>query len=117
MNFLLKILVTSIAVVVSAFLLPGVHIEGYTTAIVVAIVLSLLNYFVKPVLIILTIPATIFSFGFFLLVINAFIIILTSKFVGGFKVDGFWWAFIFSIILSLITSILDFFAKKEEREV
>jgi putative membrane protein len=116
MNYLFKILITSIAIVLTTYLLSsGVHIDGFTTAILVAIVISFLNIFVKPVLVILTIPVTIFSFGFFLLVINAFIILLTSKFITGFKVDGFWWAFLFSIILTFITSILDNLTKKRVR--
>jgi putative membrane protein len=116
MKFLLKILVSSIAVIFASYLLPGVHIDGFTTAILVAIVLSFLNTFIKPVLIILTIPVTIFSLGLFLLVINALIIMLVAKFVTGFSVDGFWWALLFSIILSLITSVLDSLVKKSDKE-
>ena len=77
MKFLLKILVTSLAVIITAYLLKaGIHVPDYTTAIVIAIVLTLLNIFLKPILILLTIPATIFSLGLFLLVVNAFIIFI-----------------------------------------
>ena len=108
MKYIFKIIVTSFAVVISSYLLSGgIHVDNYITAIFVAIVLSVLNIFLKPILILLTIPATIFSFGFFLLVINAFIIVIAANVVDGFRVDGFGWAFIFSIILSLVTFILE----------
>jgi putative membrane protein len=71
-----------------------------------AVVLGLLNIFVKPLLIILTLPITIFTFGLFLFVINALIILLAAKFVNGFRVDGFWWALLFSLLLSILTSFL-----------
>ena len=107
MKFVYKIIVTSFAVVITAKLLPGIFVPNYITAIIVAIVLSLLNTFVKPLLLLLTIPATIFTFGLFLLVLNAFMILLTSSIVDDFKVDGFKAAFLFSIILSLVTFILE----------
>lgn len=107
MNFLIKILVTSLAVLFSAYLLPGVSVDNYTTAIIVAIVIALLNTFLKPILILLTIPVTVLTLGLFLLVINAFIILLVSELVKGFTVASFWWALLFSIILSLVTSLLN----------
>lgn len=108
MKYIFKIIVTSFAIVISSYLLSdGIHIDNYITAIFVAVVLSVLNIFLKPILILLTIPATIFSFGLFLLVINAFIIVIAANVVNGFRVDGFGWAFIFSIILSLVTFILE----------
>ena len=108
MKYIFKIIVTSFAVVISSYLLSGgIHVDNYITAIFVAIVLSVLNIFLKPILILLTIPATIISFGFFLLVINAFIIVIAANVVDGFRVDGFGWAFIFSIILSLVTFLLE----------
>jgi len=109
-----KILVSSIAVMVSANILPGVHIDNYSDAIVLAVVLSILNAFVKPVLLLLTIPLTIFTFGLFLLAINAIIILLAANLVDGFDVDGFWSALFFSVVLSLLTSILDYMGKSLE---
>jgi putative membrane protein len=106
MDLLLKLLIQAIAVMVTAWILPGVHIMNFWTAIVVAIILSLLNIFLKPILVILTIPISIFNFGIFLLVINALITLLAGKIVPGFTLDGFWWAFLFSIILSLISYLL-----------
>lgn len=109
MNFILKLLASSFAVVITSYMLPEayVDVDKFTTAIFVAFVLALLNALLKPVLVILTIPVTILSFGLFLLVINAFIIQLAGYFVGGFQVKGFWWALIFSIILSLVTWLLE----------
>lgn len=107
MKFLIKILVTSLAVLFTAYLLPGVTVADYTTAILVAVVIALLNTFLKPILIILTIPVTVLTLGFFLLVINAFIILFASELVKGFFVNGFWWALLFSIILSVVTSVLE----------
>ncbi|MCX6231548.1 MAG: phage holin family protein [Bacteroidetes bacterium] len=107
MKYIFKIIVTSFAVVITAYLLNGIHVPNFTTAIVISIVLTLLNIFVRPLLIMLTIPATIFSMGLFLLVINAFIILLASALVPEFKVDSFWWALAFSIILSIVSFILE----------
>ena len=106
MNFFIKTILTAVAVLISAYVLPGVEVAGFFTAVVLAIILALLNSLVKPVLIILTIPLTIISLGLFLVVINALIILLADWLVSGFYVEGFWWALIFSIILSLANSLL-----------
>jgi len=91
---------------VSRFL-PGVHVDEYLTALLVAVVLAFLNAIVKPILTILTIPITIFTLGFFLLAINAFMILLAGRLVEGFHVDGFWTALLFSLVLSICTGILN----------
>lgn len=116
MNFLAQLIVSALAVIITAYVLPGVNINSVITGIIVAAVLSLLNTLVKPILIVLTIPITIFTLGLFLLVINACIILLTSRIVTGFEVDGFWPALFFSIILSLVTSIFNGLARKKEEE-
>lgn len=108
LEFAAKLVVSSVAVLIAAYLLRGVHVENITTALIVALCLAIFNTFLRPLLIILTIPITIFTFGLFLLAINAFIILLISRFIDGFTVDGFWWAFFFSIILSFATSILEY---------
>lgn len=107
MNLLIKLLITTVLVVVISKFLPGISIASYQSAFIVAIVLALLNAFLKPILIFLTIPATIFTLGLFLLVINAVIIMIGDYFVDGFSVSGFWTAFLFSIILSVCQSILN----------
>jgi putative membrane protein len=106
MKTIFKILLTAIAVVLIANLLPGVQIQNFTNAILVAVVLGILRITVKPLLIFFTLPATIVTFGLFLLVINACIILLADYFVDGFAVAGFWIALLFSLLLSLFQSIL-----------
>jgi putative membrane protein len=86
--------------------MKGVVVDEFSTALTVAIVLGLLNFFVKPVLVLFTLPVTVFTLGFFLLVINAIIILLCDHFVDGFDVNGFWTALFFSIILSLSQSLV-----------
>ncbi|MDC8001877.1 phage holin family protein [Aequorivita todarodis] len=106
MKLIIKLLLTAIAVVVLAKILPGVAVEGYGSAIIVAIVIALLRLFVKPILVILTLPITIVTFGLFLLIINAIIILLADYFIGGFMVTTIWWALLFSLLLSLFQSVL-----------
>jgi putative membrane protein len=107
MGFIIKLLLTGVAVVVSSYILPGVHVDGFGSALIVALVLAILNAIVRPILVFLTIPVTFLTLGLFLLVINALIILLADYIVDGFNVDGFLWALIFSIILSIITAIID----------
>jgi putative membrane protein len=107
MRMLLRIITTSLAILLVTRLMPHVSVDNAWTAITLAIILSLLNIFVKPVLIFFTLPITIFTLGFFLLVINATIILMASKLVSGFQVDGFWWAMLFSIVLSLVVSVFE----------
>lgn len=106
MKLLLKILLTAAAVLIIAHYLPGVSVENYTSALIVAVVLGILRVTVKPILVILTLPVTIITLGLFLLVINALIIMLADNFIGGFQVSGFWIALFFSLILSIFQSIL-----------
>ena len=105
MKIILRLLIYTGAVLLTAWLLPGVTVEKFTTAIMVAIALAIINTFLRPLLIFLTIPVTILTLGFFLLVINALIILLISKIVPGFIVEGFWWALLFSVILSIIAAL------------
>jgi putative membrane protein len=118
MKFIIQLVIVTLAVLISSYILPGVSIEGnnFLTAFVVAAVLSFLNAVVKPIMILLTIPVTIFTFGFFLLVINALMILLAAKIVDGFHVEGFWYALLFSFILSFVTSILEGVKKRDEHE-
>jgi putative membrane protein len=105
MNWIVRFFLTGLAVVLAAYLLPGVSVEDYWTALIVAAVLGLVNIFVKPILVVLTIPITFITLGLFLLAINAFMILLADYFVDDFTVDGFWWALLFSLILSLFNSM------------
>jgi putative membrane protein len=106
MKFIVQLLISAVAVFLVAHIAPGVEVKGYFSALLVALVLAFLNQIVKPILTILTIPITIFTLGFFLLAINAFMIMLAGKLVPDFYVKGFWSALLFSIILSLITGIM-----------
>ncbi|MDY0216394.1 MAG: phage holin family protein [Bacteroidales bacterium] len=107
MNLLAKLAIQSISIFVAAMLLPGVHVSSYLTAIWIAIVIALLNVFIRPLLIIFTIPITIFTFGLFLLVINAIIIYLAASMIKGFNVDDLWWAFLLSVIVSLLNYLME----------
>jgi putative membrane protein len=107
MNFLIKLLLSAIAVVIGAYVIPGVSVNGYVTALIVALIMSLLNVTVKPVLVILTIPVTILTLGLFLLVINVIIIYITAALISGFSVSGFFSALMFSLVVSLVNWLFD----------
>ena len=115
MNILLRIIISAVVAFGLSYVLNGVHIDSFVTAFILAIVLGLLNIFVKPLLIILTLPITIVTLGLFLFVINALIILLADSLIKDFWVDGFWWALLFSLLLSIVTSIL-YKEKREEKE-
>ncbi|MBQ4818642.1 phage holin family protein [Aquimarina sp. MMG016] len=114
MKFLLKMVLSAVAVLVLAEILPGVRIDNYISALVVAVLLSILNTFLKPILVIFTLPVTIVTLGLFLLVINAAIILLADYFISGFGVKGWLWALIFSFLLSIFQSILYSILKKDK---
>ncbi len=116
MKFLLRMLLSALAVVILSKVLPGVGVDSYVTAIMVAIVLSLLNFLVKPLLVILTLPITIITLGIFLLFINAIIILLADYFITGFSVTNIWWAIIFSLLLSFLQSILFSLLKEDKKK-
>ena len=106
-SFITRLIINTLAALLSAYLLAGVHIDTITTALSVAVVLALLNTFIKPILVILTIPFTILTMGLFLLVINVLIIKWTDSLVDGFRVDNWLWALLFSFVLAIISSVLE----------
>ena len=116
MKFIYKILIITVNVFILAAILPGIQIlnNNIFTALTVALVLAVLDAFVKPLLVILTLPATILTLGLFLFVINAGIILIDAHFVHGFKVDSFWHAMLFSILLSFFNSFVHKRTLKEE---
>ena len=118
MKFLIKILISTVNVFALAYILPGIDIVNnkFNTAIVVAVVLALLDAFIKPVLILFTLPATILTLGLFLFVINACIILIDAHFVHGFKVESFWHALLFSVLLSFLNSYVNKRAFAEEKK-
>lgn len=118
MNLLTRLLLSSVAVIIATYLLPGIAITGssldaFITSFIVAVIISILNATVKPLLVIMTIPLTVVTLGLFLLVINAIVIMLAGSIVPGFIVDSFWWALIFSILLTIINSLLTDLSKKD----
>ena len=115
MNFVIRLLLTAVAVVVSAYILPGVHVSSFLNAIILAAVLAILNATLKPLLVIVTIPFTFITLGLFLLVVNAIVILAAEALTPGFDVDGFWWALLFSLILSILNSLLIDVSRKEDR--
>jgi putative membrane protein len=106
LDTLIKFVLTAVAVIIVSYLLPGVAVEGFFTAFILAVLLALLNATVKPVLIVLTIPMTFLTLGLFLLVINAIVILLADWILPGFDVVNFWWALLFSLLLSLTEALL-----------
>ena len=107
MKFIAKTLITAVAVLVAAYVLDGVHVKDSITTVLVAAVLGLLNSFIKPILIIITIPITVFTLGLFLLVINILIVKWASDIVPGFKVDGWVYALLFSFVVSIATYLME----------
>lgn len=105
LGILLQLAVAGLAIIFTAYILPGISVDDFLTGIVIAALLALLNITIKPILIFLTIPITLITLGLFLLVINAFLVIIASMIVPGFTVDNFWWALLFSLILSLVNSV------------
>ena len=106
MKFIIRMILTGAVAFGLTYFLRGIHIDSFWTSIILAFVLAILNGILKPILIFFTLPITILTFGLFLFVINAMIILLAGKFLRGFEVDGFWWALLFSLLLSFITSIM-----------
>ncbi|MFZ2205913.1 MAG: phage holin family protein [Microgenomates group bacterium] len=106
MGIIINLLINGLAVYISARVIPGVSIDSFVTAIIVSVVLGVVNTFLKPILFILTLPATILTLGLFTFVINALMVYLVATFVTGFHVNGFWTALIFSLVLSLVSSVL-----------
>lgn len=116
MGFIVRLFFTWVAIIIASYILPGIHVTDFITALITAAVLALLNAFVKPILVILTIPITILTLGLFLLVINALIVLFANRIVPGFTVDGFWWALGFSLVVSVIVSLLESMDKAFRRK-
>lgn len=106
MNFFIRVCMTGLAAYVLTQILGGIHMDDFISALIFAFVLALLNSFLRPLLIILTIPITIVTLGFFLLVINTLMILLADYMLDSIHIDGFWWAMLFSVLLTIVTSFL-----------
>jgi putative membrane protein len=117
MKILFNWIIMAIAIIITAYILPGVTVSGFIPAFFVAVVLSLVNVSIKPLLLILTLPINILTLGLFTFAINAFLIMLVSYIVPGFKVDGFWWAMLFSIVLAVILFLINRIKKDEDKKI
>ena len=105
MTWIPKLLLNAAALIIASYLIPGVDVDNFYSAVIVAIVLAILNAFVKPLLIIVTIPITILTLGLFLFCINAILILIADKLIDGFAVDGLLWALVLSFVMSVLNSI------------
>ena len=110
-----QLFLSAAAVFLTAQILPGVYLDGFVSAIWAALVLALLNTFLKPILQILSLPVTILTLGLFLIIINTIIVMLCSEILDGFEVSGFFQGILFSIILTIITSLLNLLFKPTEK--
>jgi len=115
MKTLINIFFTAVFVVLLAYLMPGVYVNGFISALMVAVVLGLLNIFIKPLLVLLTLPVTIFTLGLFLLVINALMVMLCDELIAGFRISTFWQALLFSLVLSLCQSVVGKLSEEDKR--
>ncbi|OPY64471.1 MAG: Membrane protein of unknown function [Syntrophorhabdaceae bacterium PtaU1.Bin034] len=106
MHILINWFVMTVAILISAYLLPGVLVRSFFAAVVTALVLGLVNAVVRPILIIFTLPLTILSLGLFIFVLNALLVLLVSAIVPGFEVRNFWWALLFTLVFSIVSFVL-----------
>jgi putative membrane protein len=109
MDLIIKLLVNALAVFALSYVLKGVHVKSLGSALLVAIVLALVNTFVRPIVVFLTIPISVLTLGLFILVINALMVMLVDWMMDGLKVENFWWALLFSVLMSLINVIFGLF--------
>jgi len=116
MNFIVRLVILALSAMVAAHLLGGVYIDGFEFALILAAVLALLNALVKPLLIILTIPFTVMTFGLFLIVVNTIILLIAEAVIKEVQIDGFWWAMLFSLVMSFINSVFERIAGTNKQE-
>lgn len=105
-NLLTYLLINTISIFAVSYILSGIQIDTFLTAVIVAVVMAVLNVTLRPLLILITIPITIITFGLFLLVINVLVLYAAEALIGGFHIAGFWWALAFSLLVSFVNSIL-----------
>ena len=117
MRFLVKVFFTACAVMVAGWLMsPHIYVDSFLTGILVALLLAVLNAIVRPILLFISIPATVLTLGLFIFVINALIVLLAAYLIDSpkFRIEGFWWALLFSLVVSFVSSILNGFIKKDD---
>lgn len=106
MQILLSLLLSTLAVLITTYILPGVHVSSFFTALVVAVVLGIVNAFIFPLILLITLPINILTLGLFTFVIIGLLVMGVSAIVPGFNVDGFWWAVAFAVVLFIINSFI-----------
>ncbi len=111
MKALIKLILGAIAVFATSYILPGMHVKDFWTAVIVALVLAIVNVLIRPILVLLTFPVTIVTLGLFLFVINSLMVLLVARIVPGFVVDGFWWAMLASVVISIVNGFLSAIAE------
>ena len=108
------LLINGLAVFIAAYLLPGIGVDTVWTALLVAIVLGIVNMFIRPILVLLTLPITLITLGLFVIIINGLLVLLVSNIVPGFTVENFWWAIAFSLAVSMVSWFLNSLAKGQD---
>lgn len=103
---IINILISGLAVFITAYILPGVKVNSFFTALIIAVVLGVVNTFVKPILLIFTLPLNILTLGLFTFILNGLLILLTTRIVPGFTVSNIWWAILFSLVMWVVNSVL-----------
>ena len=100
------LLINTLSIFAVSYILTGIHVDSIMTALVLAVIMAVLNITVKPLLVIITIPLTLLTFGLFLLVVNVLVLYVAEMLIGGFSIDGFWWALLFSVLVTFVNGVL-----------
>jgi len=106
MQIIINWIVSALVILAIAYILPGVGVSSFWVALVVALVLGLINAFIRPIVLLLTLPINLLTLGLFTLVIDTVLILLAAWIVTGFDIGSFWWAFIFSIALWVVNMFI-----------
>jgi putative membrane protein len=106
------LLINTISIFAVSYILSGIHVDSFVTALIVAVVMAILNVTLKPLLFVITIPITVITFGLFLLVLNVLVLYAAAYLIDGFQIAGFWWALLFSFLVSFVNSVLFGLGKK-----
>jgi putative membrane protein len=111
-TIVVQLIVAALAVMITAYILPGVHVDGFLSALAAAVVLAIVNAIIRPILLIITIPISILTLGLFTLVVISFCVLLVAAIVPGFRVDGYLWGLAFAVVLALVNAGLELIAGK-----
>lgn len=107
MNIILKWILFALLIMFIAWVIPGITVTGFISALIVVIVLSIVNLFIRPLVELISLPLNVITLGIFSLIINALLFLLAAKFSPGFQIDGFWSGFFGALILSVFTPMID----------